>query len=193
MLNAGILATNLTLKKEASWPAFAKDVEQFVNNCDECSQIKSTPRNTEDKWPEETVPWTRRVHMDDAVVPNVGLFLILVDTRSGWPEVIKVKDRSAETTVNALRVVFSRQGIPLTLVSDNAAEFCSNELESWLLKVGCRPYKTPPYHPQSNGIAERMVRTIKTAIRAWKESFGKFENANELQSIATRNQKQVSC
>ena len=25
----------------------------------------------------------------------------------------------------------------------------------WLEKIGCKPYKTPPFHPQSNGLAER--------------------------------------
>ena len=98
----------------------------------------------------------------------------MVDSFSGWPEVMQVKDRSAESTIKALRSVFSRLGVPYTLVSDNAAEFGSEMLQDWLLKIGCKPYKTPPYHPQSNGLAERMVRTIKNGMKAWRPEFGLF-------------------
>ena len=55
-------------------------------------------------------------------------------------------------------------GVPHGLVSDNAAEFHDESFIKWLLHIGCKPIKTPPYHPSSNDIAERMIRTIKTAL-----------------------------
>lgn len=51
-------------------------------------------------------------------------------------------------------------------MTDNAPEFADIDLHEWLRKIGCRPYKTPPYHPQSNGTAERMVQTVKKGIKA---------------------------
>lgn len=58
-------------------------------------------------------PWSR-VHIDHKLLS--GGLLILVNTFSGWPEVVHVSDKFyCETHA----VIFSRNGIPQTLVSDN--------------------------------------------------------------------------
>ena len=59
------------------------------------------------------------MHMDHASIQGVGLFLILIDAFSGWPEVIKVNNREALTVKTVLQRVFSRNRVPEVLVSDN--------------------------------------------------------------------------
>ena len=105
--------------------------------------------------------------MDHAYVQGIGLILILVDSATGWPEAIRVKNRSATTVQEVLRTIFARLGVPNTLVSDNAPEFCNSNLCEWLRRIGCKPLKTPPWHPASNGQAERMVQTVKRGIKAF--------------------------
>ena len=98
--------------------------------------------------------------------------MILVDAFSGWPEVIKVNNCETLTVKTALQSVFSRNGVPDVLVSDNASEFHDTNLWQWLKEIGCLPCKTPPYHPQSNGAAERMVKTIKMGLKAYSPDKG---------------------
>ena len=62
-----------------------------------------------------------------------------------------------------LRTILARNAVPIT---DNASNFCNESLVSWLRKIGYMPYRPPPYHPQSNGIAERMVQTVKMGFKA---------------------------
>ena len=100
-------------------------------------------------------------------IRDIGLFLILVDSFSGWPEVIKIRDRKATTVRQILRTIFARNGVPKTIVTDNTPEFCDESLVSWLRKIGCVPYQTTSYHSQSNGIVERMIQTVKMGLKAF--------------------------
>jgi hypothetical protein len=77
--------------------------------------------------------------------------------------------------VRCLRECFCRFGVPHTVVSDNAKEFIAEELESWLRNQGCHVMHTPIYSPRSNGLAERAVQTVKTAMKAWNSSMGPFD------------------
>ena len=105
--------------------------------------------------------------MDHAHIQDIGLFLILVDSFSGWPEVIKVRYRKATALRQIVRTIFARNGVPKTIVTDNAPEFCDESLVPCLRKIGFMPYKTPPSHPQSNSIVERMVQTVKMGLKVF--------------------------
>ena len=69
-------------------------------------------------------------------------------------------------TIGVLREMFACYGIPKQLVSDNGPQFTSSEFESFLQTNGVKHIKTSPYHPASNGAAERLVRTVKQSLQA---------------------------
>nr|KAG5699654.1 hypothetical protein BaRGS_005102 [Batillaria attramentaria] len=54
---------------------------------------------------------------------------------------------------------------PHTLVSDNATTFVSEEFQSWCKERGITHLTGAPYHPATNGAAERLVQTFKQALR----------------------------
>ena len=62
------------------------------------------------------------------ILTEVRHLLKLVDSFLGWPEVVRVPDKKSPTIKQILRVVFSRNGIPKTLLSDNAPEFSDEDL-----------------------------------------------------------------
>ncbi|XP_037556252.1 uncharacterized protein LOC119433154 [Dermacentor silvarum] len=64
---------------------------------------------------------------------------------------------SVGVTVAALRQVFAAQGLPDIFVSDNGHAFARTEYLAWLTKNEIRRMMVPPYHPASNGAAERVV------------------------------------
>ena len=91
----------------------------------------------------------------------------MVDSHSKWPEVIgPMKTTTADSTINAIRNIFARYGLPTQVVSDNGPPFQSAEYEEFLLQNGIQRILVSPYHPSSNGLAERFVQTFKYAMES---------------------------
>ena len=56
-------------------------------------------------------------------------------------------------------------GLPRLIVSDNGTGFISEEFAAFFKTNGVRHVRTAPYHPSSNGQAERFVRILKEALK----------------------------
>ena len=55
-------------------------------------------------------------------------------------------------------------GTPRSIVLDNGGEFTSNEFRQFCNRHQITLHYTTPYHPQGNGITERMHRTLKMIL-----------------------------
>ena len=94
------------------------------------------------------------------------MLLILVDAHSKWPEVFTMTTTTASKTITKLRETFGRFGLPEQLVLDNGPQFTSEEFETFLRANGVKHICSSPYHPASNGAAERVVQVVKQALKA---------------------------
>ena len=54
------------------------------------------------------------------------------------------------------------------VVSDNGKAFTSVEFQTFMKCNGIRYVRCAPYHPSSNGLAEKAVQTFKEAIKKTK-------------------------
>ncbi|XP_062537710.1 uncharacterized protein K02A2.6-like [Armigeres subalbatus] len=147
------------------WPGIDEQINHRVRTCVECSRAAKTNSKTNmESWPTPEKPW-QRIHADYAGPVDGNYYLIVVDAFSKWPEVISTKPQTTSTTVAMFREIFSRNGMPETLVTDNGTQFTSEDFEAFCSNSGILHLKTPPYHPQSNGLAERFVDTFKRGLR----------------------------
>ena len=152
------------------WLNMSKDIAAATRRCVGCCSAKGQPHSSWLPWPTEKEPW-QRVHADFAGPLRNGQYaLILIDAHSKWPEVHLMPTMTSTATIQRLRRTFAQEGVPQVLVTDNGPSLVSKEIESWLSAIGCRHIRTPPYHPRSNGIAERFVRTFKEHVHAARDS-----------------------
>ena len=151
------------------WPGMDQDIEEMVRGCAECQINRPMPPQAPLqpwKWP--TRPWAR-IHLDFAG-PFLGqMFLILIDAHSKWIEVHPMTTITSMATIQKLRVTFAQLGVPETVVTDNGPSFVSEEFKLFLKKNGIAHVTSAPYHPSSNGLAERAVQIFKQGLKKLKE------------------------
>nr|XP_050042740.1 uncharacterized protein K02A2.6-like [Dermacentor andersoni] len=147
------------------WPGIDRDVEQKVKDCAHCQESRSAPAAAQiHPWEFTKRPWTR-LHIDFAGPFQGNVFLIVVDSHSKWLEVCRMTSMSAAAVCAKLRFLFATHGIPETVVSDNGTAFCSEEFRDFMCRNQIRHVTVAPYHPSSNGQAERMVRETKEVLK----------------------------
>lgn len=145
-------------------------VEAFVKDCERCRAARCSAIDTTHSWPKCEKLWSR-LHIDWVQHSKVpGCILIVADSTSGWLEAVIRKDRRTETVTECLREIFARFGVPELMVLDNAPEFVCQQFRSWLEAIDCGLTHSPECRPQSNGLAERMVRVVKDSLKCFDPS-----------------------
>ena len=151
------------------WPGLDQDIVKKVKGCNKCQADQKTPAEAPlHPWEWPGLPWSR-IHVDYADPYKGEMFLVVIDAYSKWLEVHCMKSTTSSATIEKLREIFAIHGLPATLVSDNGSNFTSSEFEEFMKRNGIKHIKVAPYHPASNGLAERAVRVFKEGFKKMGE------------------------
>lgn len=148
------------------WENVDRAIEDLARDCVDCARTRADPPKVAVHCWDRAVEPFQRVHADFAG-PFMGLyFLIIVDAHSKWPEVKIVPDMTTETTIKTMREFFANFGLPSVLVTDRGTQFTSEQFQCFLKNNGVTHKMGAPYHPATNGQAERYVQTFKDKLKA---------------------------
>lgn len=161
----GIVRSKAVARSYMWWPGMDKDIELHVKQCASCAIHQNNPKPVRfHPWEVPQYPW-QRLHIDYAG-PFLGYsYLIIVDAHSKWPEVIPMQSTTSISTIRALMQIFAIHGLPERIVSDNGPQFCSQEFKDFMKVNGIQHIQSAPYHPATNGEAERFVQTFKQHMK----------------------------
>ena len=147
------------------WPNIDQDIGTLCRQCTACAEHQSQPpKLTNHPWMMPERPWSR-LHVDHAINFMGSNWLVLVDAYSRYPCIQPTQSTSTKATTELLEESFAHFGYPHTLVTDNATTFTSEEFQEWCMKRGITHLRGAPYHPATNGAAERLVQSFKQALR----------------------------
>ncbi|XP_013907952.1 PREDICTED: uncharacterized protein K02A2.6-like, partial [Thamnophis sirtalis] len=160
----GIARMKALARSYVWWPLLDTEIAAHVGRCTTCQLSRpNPPAGPAREWEAPRGPWSR-LHIDFAGPFHGQNFLVVVDAYSRWVELVLMGSTTAESTVRALQKMFATHGLPDVVVSDNGPQFTSTAFQEFLAEQGIRHAPIAPYHPASNGRAERAVRSAKEAL-----------------------------
>jgi len=105
------------------------------------------------------------LHIDFAGPFLSSMFMIIVDLYTKWLEVFCMSQITTQATVTRFKRLFASYGLPEQIVTDNAPTFTSEEFQTFVTQNGILHTTSAPWHPATNGMAERYVQTFKLGMK----------------------------
>lgn len=176
----GIKRTISLIKDRYFWLTLNKDIEDYIGKCISCNQRKPGKRIKAPMTKFKPVLEPFELVSLDIVGPlpvsKTGnrYLLTFIDYLTRYCEAIPIPYQSADIIAKefVLKIV-ARHGVPKRLLTDQGRNFVSSFFTTVCSLLGIRKIQTTPYHPQTNGLLERLHKTIADMISHYVASDGK--------------------
>ena len=160
------------------WPTIYKDVMDFCKNCPDCAVVSGAGRKQIP--PLHPIPVQRPFQifgMDIMELPMTErgnrYVIVFQDFLTKWPLVFPAPDQKAIRIARLVaEEIVPMFGVPESLLSDRGANLLANVMTDVCSLLGITKLNTTAYHPQCNGMIERMNRTLKAMLRKHAVKFG---------------------
>ena len=159
----GIEACRSRAREFVFWNNINSDLKELVEKCDICqSQQNSSP--IIQKYISEVPPHPWHTLGSDLFYFQRIDFLVVVDYFSKYLIVRKIPNSTSSAVIKELGLIFSEFGNPLIFRSDNGPCYSSQEFKFFMQNWLVEHRTSSPHYPQSNGLAESMVKVSKNLI-----------------------------
>ncbi|UYV76815.1 hypothetical protein LAZ67_14002092 [Cordylochernes scorpioides] len=174
MLNGhlGVARTTYRLKNKYYWPSMLKDASEFVKTCHLCQSRKGSnhlPSGLLQPIPPANYPF-ERIGIDFVgPLPSTKRrrkwIIVLTDYYTKYAETKAVSEATVkEVSTFLIEHIILRHGAPRFLISDRGSQFTSNLMKEVMKMCKVKHCFTTSYHPQTNGLTERLNRTLINMI-----------------------------
>jgi len=163
-----------TIAKEAAYGIDPKDLREGFD-CDNCHFGKEARKPFPEIQAKRNSSPGEMLHSDlSGKMPTSSLgganyFMVIKDDCTGFRAVyfLQTKSQTKDCIQEFINFMETQTGNTVkSFRSDNGTEFLNQDLSSYFKTKGIRHETTAPYCPESNGRAEREMRTIKDTARA---------------------------
>ncbi|KAJ8869737.1 hypothetical protein PR048_028745 [Dryococelus australis] len=160
--HVGITKMKQLARRYVYWKKIESDIEHLVRNCSEYVAIKNSPAKAQSHpWEEPEHNW-QQIHIDHAGPYQDHHFLVAVDAKSKWGEIVPYSSApTSKSSTELLKDIFSRNGFPEVMVSGNATIFTSEEFAQFCKETGFFEKCCATGHLAANSLVERNFQMLK--------------------------------
>ena len=173
----GINKTKDRVLQRYYWPGVFRDVANHCRTCEICQRAQGKRYGAR----AEMIPLSlieklfQRIAMDIiGPLPRSNndnkYILTICDYATRCPDALPILNTEANIIAKELVSVFARVGIPDEILTDQGSNLMLSLLQEIYLMLNISRLRTSPYHPQTDGLAERLNGTLKSMIRKFTAS-----------------------
>ena len=182
---AGHQGVNRTLDQVAQvywWPQMKQDVQEHIRTCDRCQ--KRNPKKDEIPRQASKTPDYPFQHIGiDVMGPlprtmtGKRYIVLAIDWLTKWPEAQAIETADAQTIAVFIHErIICQHGPPQQITSDRGTEFCNDLITELNRTYRVQHIRTTAYHPQGNGLTERMNQTVKNTMSKLIDSYDNWDH-----------------
>ena len=159
------------IREKFFWPGCSSAVKEWCKTCVNCATRKAPPQKRRAPLQKILTGYPMQMVATDIMGPfptsaNGNKYILVAsDYFTRWVEAYAIPNQEALTVARKLiDHMFCRFGLPEQLHSDMGAQFESKVIKEVCDMLHIRKTHTTPYHPQSDGLVERLNRTIQSML-----------------------------
>ena len=145
-------------------PGMEADITDYMKRCLTCIDSSNLPVET--LHPHEVLPgpWVK-VGMDFFQDDSGQKHLIIADYFSKFPFIYPVRSTHHFKTITHLRELFTTEGAPTIVMSDNGPPFSGEDFKNFPREFNFIHTTSSPHFHQLNGFIKAMVKKVKNAYK----------------------------
>ncbi|XP_055904639.1 uncharacterized protein K02A2.6-like [Eupeodes corollae] len=140
------------------------DIASYIKKCPAC-QVHQRDNNKIELGATQIPNYPFEITAADLFYFNGEDYIVLTDSYSGYIKFQILSEATAENVIQFLKSVFSSNGIPRILETDNGPQFSCQDFKTFSTDWKFKHQTSSPYHPRGNGLAERAVQTAKNILK----------------------------
>lgn len=170
-------ATWARLYQHYWWPNAYVDMKEYLQSCTACQLFADAPIKDKSirKFPVSSL--FERFALDYVGPLPISIrgnqhILVAVEYFTKWPIVKAVAKADQDTTARFLyEEVYAQFGPPTEFLTDNGSHFDNVTFANFCAMVQIKHKFSSPYHPRTNGLAERFNGTLVRALKKLSMDF----------------------